>query len=444
MTEGVAGRISRDSKGVGGLARRTVLNGGLARLLVASLIVALVGGTVLSGRGEPAHTPSQRAQADRDAQYWLDKLEEWRTAVARHDPGVLDEAVKTISRFPMSDLRGVVNRVKELARWVVESRSHTPGSLEQHWLGLTDDEVQHGKANRVLKRGALLHTDIALLSSDIWPPMLNYDPMVVTIVDGRTVGREGGTHWELARLLLDSVYPQPSSDEMVRQWYVATTAYVQNLHQWGQAQTNLRRALAVFPLDATILFLNGVLHETFAAPESQNALPPPGFRFDFGPERLELRQARQFFQQAVKANPGFPEAHLRLGRVTGLLGNHDEAIAELRKADAALTDRQLQYYAALFLGHEQEALGHTDAAREQFERAATLYPNAQSPLLALSHLAGREGDPAGMLPAMKRVLTLPVTDARREDPWWSYDVAHVRNAEELMAAMRKVFGELSR
>jgi hypothetical protein len=65
-------------------------------------------------------------------------------------------------------------------------------------------------------------------------------------------------------------------------------------------------------------------------------------------------------------------------------------------------------------------------------------------LLALSHLASGGGDPAGLLPAMKQVLTLPIMDPRREDPWWDYDVAHVRNAEELMAAMRKVFGELPR
>ncbi|MBZ5499998.1 MAG: hypothetical protein LAP85_26675 [Acidobacteriia bacterium] len=97
---------------------------------------------------------------------------------------------------------------------------------------------------------------------------------------------------------------------------------------------------------------------------------------------------------------------------------------------------------ALFLGHEQEALGHDDAAREQFERAAMLYPTAQSPLLALSHLAGGAGDPAGMLPAMKQVLTLPVMDPKREDPWWDYNVAHVRNASELVAEMRKAFGGL--
>jgi hypothetical protein len=335
MTEGVAGRISKDSKDIGGPARRAVLAGGLARSLAASLIVVLIGGTVLPGRGAPARAPSQGAQADRNAQYWLDKLAEWRSAVARHDPGVLDQAVTTVSRWSSSDLRGVVNRVKELARWVVESRSHATGSLEQHWLGLTDDEVQHGNANRVLKRGALLHTDIALLSSGIWPPMLNYETnvtMEARIVDGRTVGREGGTHWELARMLLDSVSPHPSSDKMVRQWYVATTAYMQSLHQWGQAQTNLRHALAVFPSDADLLLLNGVLHEVFAAPESQNALPPPGLQFDIGSEKSELRQAQQFLQQALKAGPRYSEVLLRFGRVTGLLGNHDEAIADLKEA----------------------------------------------------------------------------------------------------------------
>ncbi|MBZ5499997.1 MAG: tetratricopeptide repeat protein [Acidobacteriia bacterium] len=345
MTEGVAARITNDPKGIGGPSQRTILTGGLACSLAASLIVVLAGGTVLSGRDEPARSPSQGTQADRNEQYWLDKLEKWRTAIAQHSPGMLDEAVNTISRWSVSDLRGVVDQVKELARWVVESSSRATGSLEQHWLGLTDDEIQNGTANRVLKRGALLHTDIALLASDRWPPPLDYGTTEVMIIDGRTVGQTGGVNWELARMLLDSVSPNPSSDEMVRQWYVATTAYEQSLHQWGQAQTNLKRALAIFPSDASILFLDGVLHEVFAAPESQNALPPPGVRFAIGSEKAELGQARWFLQQALNAAPGFSEAHLRLGRVMGLLGNHDEAAAELRKAAVALTDPQLQYYA---------------------------------------------------------------------------------------------------
>jgi tetratricopeptide (TPR) repeat protein len=412
--------------------------------LAASLTVVLAGGTVPLGRGAPAQLPLPPAQAGRNVEYSLAKLKEWRTAVAQHNAGELDEAVTTIASWRMTDLQAVVEHVREIARWVVDSRSHAPGSLEQEWLGLTDDEVRHGDANRILKRGALLHTDIALLAPDMGVSLPIYGPMQVKVIDGRAVGQTGGAHWQLARLLLDSVSPHPSSDEMVRQWYVATTAYMERLHQWGQAQTNLRRAMAVFPSDAGILFLNGVVHEVFASPASQNAVPPPGSRFDIESERQELGQAQLLLQQALQADPSLSEALLRLGRVTGLLGNHDEAIAELKKAAAALTDPQLQYYDALFLGHEQEALGHADAAREQFERAAMLYPTAQSPLLALSHLASRDGDPASLPPAMKQVLSMPITDPQREDPWWDYDVAHVRSANDVMAEMRKAFGELPR
>ncbi|MBZ5496980.1 MAG: hypothetical protein LAP85_11310 [Acidobacteriia bacterium] len=163
-----------------------------------------------------------------------------------------------------------------------------------------------------------------------------------------------------------------------------------------------------------------------------------------GSEESELRLAQRFLEQAVAADSGLAEALLRLGRVTGLLGDHDRAVTALSKAAAAMTDLQLLYYAAMFLGREQEARGRRDAAREEFERAAGLYPAAQSPLLALSHLASREGDPPRALVAMERALTLPIKELECFDPWWTYDVAHVRNAEALMIEMRKAFGGLPR
>ena len=94
-----------------------------------------------------------------------------------------------------------------------------------------------------------------------------------------------------------------------------------------------------------------MLHETWASPVNQNPLLPRGASVPYGSRDAELRLARQYFEKALEKNPSFAEARLRLGRVTGLQGNHKKAIAELQNAAASITDPQLSYYGSLYLGY---------------------------------------------------------------------------------------------
>ena len=132
------------------------------------------------------------------------------------------------------------------------------------------------------------------------------------------------------------------------------------------------------------------------------------------------------------------EARLRYGRVLFLLGRDADAAAELRKALAALDDRQLRYFGELFLGAVETARRDVDAARDAYGRAAELYPAAQSPHIALSELARRRGDRAGALREML-IAVGPGGDIGRADPWWSYFVAQARNADHLMEDLRQSF-----
>lgn len=385
---------------------------------------------------------SQASQANAAPAVGLEKLDKWRTAVAQHEAGTLDDAALGVSAWSITELSRVITDLKGLAKLLFESRTRARGSLEQHWLGVTDEEAERGDANRVLKRGALLLTDIALLAPAREVAVSNGTSTLVRVEDGRVVGRSAASHWEFARALLDSVHPDPARDETVRQWYVATTACLQSRRHWGTVKPHLAYAKALFPTDTNILLYSAVLHENLAGPTTQNFLrtAPPGIRFDVGSEKPELELAKALFEEVIKADPKFAEAHLHIGRVTGLLGDHTQAVAALQRAAALMTDPQLLYYAALFLGREQEMLGHYEAAREQFSRAAWFYPTAQSPLLALSRLARSDGDAEGARDAMERALTLQVS----QDPWWTYDVAHVRNADALMTEMLRAFGGLPR
>jgi Flp pilus assembly protein TadD len=200
----------------------------------------------------------------------------------------------------------------------------------------------------------------------------------------------------------------------------------------------------MFPDDPTLLFLSGCQRETYAAPAIQSAARaialPAGLTVGVQAERAELRQAETFFRRALALTPDVGEAHLRLGRVIGQLGRHVDAAGQLRQALTLVDDDQLRYYGELFLGAEEEALGHFDAARGAFEKAAALFPSAQSPLIGLSELAHRRGDRPGALAAMQKVFALPnAANIGRDDPWWVYHAAQARNADALLDAVRAPF-----
>jgi hypothetical protein len=305
-----------------------------------------------------------------------------------------------------------------------------------------------GDDNYVLRRGALLHTDVAMLTTRPSGPigaegMPGPQQITVWFSDGREKGLDhNASHWELARWLLDRVSPALGRDSMVRTWYGATGAWMQSRDYHDLA--HLRQARRLFPNDADILFLSGCEHEAFAGAGIQAARAaglPAGFRFEVRSDRAELGEAERFFRRALSLNPGLTEARLRLGRVLLLRGRHKEAADELRQAYASVDDDLLRYYSALFLGAAEEALGNHERAAESYARAADLYPTAQSPHLALSALARRRGDREGALREIQRVFDLPATGPERQDPWWTYLVAQARNADRRLEELRRPFLE---
>ena len=433
----------------------------------------------------------------------LVRLERWLKAVDQHTPGERDDALAKVGSWNTGELRNLwidANILVKLMRNLKAARFEVQpeGQRAPSNIGYTTSQIRRlralacaaagvlvsnpvcnamsaandvdaelqrlslhagggtldGDANYILRRGAILHADVAMLNPpapvDSVPAPLSVGPQRVRIEmsDGRQTDiRMSAIHWEIAEMVLDHVKPPgadkpaPGRDDMVRQWYRATAAWMQ-LHEEHDT-LHLDRARRIFPADADILFLSGCQHEVYARPAIQSVLRsavlPSGFSADFESSHAELRRAEGFLRQAVALKPEIGEAHLRLGRVLGLLGHHAEAVDELRHALTRLDDDQLRYDGELFLGAEEEALGRFDAAREAYQRAAALYPGAQSPHLALSQLAHRNGDRAGALRAIERVFALSRDDPGRDDPWWTYHKAQARDADALLEALRSPF-----
>jgi tetratricopeptide (TPR) repeat protein len=192
----------------------------------------------------------------------------------------------------------------------------------------------------------------------------------------------------------------------------------------------------LFPNDPVLLLIAGSQHEAYAEPRIQG---PMDLMRNLGVSTIALPAAEReiaagFLQRAIDADPQAAEPRIRLGRLLGLRGRHEDARRELVRALAQPLPPAIEYYAQLFLGTEQATLAQPDEARRAFERAEALYPHAQSPRLALSRSLRDTGDRDAALSA---VLGLDREPQPGADPWWAYATTHVTGAGTLIAQLRQ-------
>ena len=384
--------------------------------------------------GPPRQTPGERAPVEPIA-----RMKAWFAAVERHEPGRADAPVVEIAAWSPIDLHELsadlvifLGRIdgahlfKPRARPRPRSSRPRPRPVVEAIRALAG-ELLRGTgpeaSNQFLKRAALLHADVAMLvprtrgqapqpeqsaEPQVASSQRSSDPIVVDTEDGVALDLEVPTlHWQLGRTVLSAVAPDPARDETVRLWYRTSVAYLQARERFGDCHLHLRPALEAVPGDARLLFYAGALHEAYASASLQAAarsMESQGLRSVVRTVDAELDEAEEYFRKALAADAGFAETRLRLGRVLGLLGRHDEAATQLRQAIPHLTDPQLVYYGELFLGREESAMRHRQEAREHFERAAGLYPRAQSPQLAIGLLARAHGDRPGALQSLRNVV----------------------------------------
>jgi tetratricopeptide (TPR) repeat protein len=334
-----------------------------------------------------------------------DRFQQWLEAIEAHRPGDPGKIAIEVSTWTGRELELVVVEAKRHART----------------LAKTDV----GRANQILLRGAALHADIAGLIPEDTVRRSASQKSAYVVRDGSLLGvRYISIHWQLGRSLLDSVAPAPAAHPGVLAWYLQTSDDLVRLRQFAAATDHHTRARQLFPSDAAILFASGVLLERFGSTALQAAADSVSGsnreRVAVNPARGELTRAERFFRDSLVHRPDHVEARIRHGRVLDVLERHDEASAELRRAIEDGADGVLLYLAQLFLGRAEEARGNHQAARGAFERASALYPNAQSPRLALSQIARHMGDRAAAQHELQAIAKLPDDERRRDDPWWHY------------------------
>ena len=369
----------------------------------------------------------------------LVRLLGWLEAVHLHTPGCSDPPVFEVGRWPPTDLEALLRDVRELVKFLqrVEGERSVFSIYDRR---LTLDDLQRTfygnqplRAKDLLLRAAVMHADIAMFV----PGGLADDPLVAD--GGRRGWRRGTIHWGIGRQLLDGVISDSAGNPDAVLWYRAVSAHLFREGELARVTTHLTRARQVFPQEPVLLRDSGYLHQELASPAIQAAveeLRSADVSVRVSSRRAELQRAERFFRDALALAPDDADVRVRLGHTLGELGMHQEAAAELRTARDAKPEAGTLYLAELFLGREEESLGRRAEARRHYERAAELYPNAQSPQLALSRLARQTGDHAAAQRSLQSLASVADSDA--SDPWWGFYQPHKGDADILMQRMRQI------
>jgi hypothetical protein len=391
----------------------------------------------------------------------VDLAAAWVASVLAHEPGERDAALATVSSWSEASwneaypyLMALVAFANAASQKALDRPLRNFAAVELSQLRRLAFEASRARgADTFLKRGALLHTDVALfepssrgMTQASFRPKIGRNPSArglnVRVPDGRFAGLETSEwQWEFARTLVSRVLPSPGADRDVRDWYHATAALMARSYAFAEEIVHLEDAERLFPKDTRILFDLACLSEALAAPrvqESASEARSQGVTILVDGAASNLRRAEGYLTHVTSADRTWIEPRVRLARVIFQRGRRAEAADQLRALVHEDASADVRYFALMFLGHAEEALGFADAARRAYAGAGHLFAAAQSPKLALVNLERRQGRSVH-LDALERVLMEVPDGTAHHDPWWDYFRGAGRRADVLLGELHARF-----
>lgn len=408
-------------------------------------------------------------------------IERWAEAVTSHVPGEADNAVRAVRLLTPEDRKTLHPGMALLLDAVAGKRVTTKSVLVRRIADIGVGFARSPGAAGFFKRAAVLHGDAAMLgylpprirpippgpppvvsrTAALAAPLLSDRPLWLEN-DGQVVGMTiADWNWIFARSLLDRLNA-PAADPFVGQWYHATMAFMFQRRIFGEVQWHLEHAAEVLPNDARILLDRGSEKEHQGLPRSQNALSDDdlvtlrgrgslasrtgrsasvGLNTGIQPVEVANPAAEGFYRRAVERDPRLFEARIRLARLLTLRSKYAEALDIITAAPAGTApDEVAEYYAHLFAARAERGLGRLDNAAATIRQARALFPDAQSALMAASHIAMLRADEAGAEEPMGHLALLPYKRDAEDDPWWMYETFTGRYASTLITEMWKDTG----
>jgi tetratricopeptide (TPR) repeat protein len=224
---------------------------------------------------------------------------------------------------------------------------------------------------------------------------------------------------------------------VVHDWHVLAASVLVARGTGRDVFEFIDKALRRYPKDPELELAQGIYHEREA---TDSIVDLSLIREIYMATRVEtwragLLTAVDHYEQSLKAAADSSEAHLRLGRVHALLGNTRKATRELSPLAASEAKPAIRYLALVFLANLAENGGERDVAQSHYVEALVLYPDAQTPLLALSCLQDEAGDEAGARAWLER--SFKAVNSHQADPWWDYGRGPLWRFDDMVGALRK-------
>lgn len=205
-------------------------------------------------------------------------------------------------------------------------------------------------------------------------------------------------------------------------------------------QAPLARAQQRFPDDPFVALAVGSLHEAHAAPHVlvEGSVGRQGNLEKWRQEERAFRldQALGAYRKAIALDPELAEAHLRMGRVLLAMGRPAEAEAAFTRVPESTADKRWRYLAEMFRADAADARGDRAEARARYDAALQVWPEAQSPSIALSRMAATDGEWTAAQARLEALV--PRAGGRAEDPWWAYGFGQAWRIDAGVATLRRL------
>ena len=401
-------------------------------------------------------------------------VERWAEAVRHHVPGKIDDALMFVETMTVDDRAQLLAGMPLFRDALGEKPTRISLAAQKRIVDLGNEIARGPGPVTFFDQAIMLHGDAAMVAvqhpelvptpkaSASQPPSSGapLPTQQVLVLDGELVGATAPNwNWGFARGLISLQTPRVDT-AFLATWFHATSTFLMSRRRYGDALVQLNAAMAVVPKDAAIRFDRAAYAEAQGLPESQVLLTaediaaqraqlgPPmrntlmaasdlAKRAGVRPANVENADAERLFRASLDVDSNFVEARVRLARLLQVRGRHAESAQELARALSSRerVDPVVAFYAHLFAGRADRALGRLDTAAAHFQDALALFPNAQSALLAASQTAVLRSDVEGALAPVRQLDVANAIADRRMDPWWTYSIGLGRDADALVAAM---------
>jgi tetratricopeptide (TPR) repeat protein len=200
-------------------------------------------------------------------------------------------------------------------------------------------------------------------------------------------------------------------------WFGVAGSAFAAIKDTNRAGPLLGKALGAVPRSARVQTLMGTLREFDASQFNPEGAPTLARRERVKRERMaSLYLAEQDYREALRYDPNYALAHIRLGRVLHLSGKLPDARASLERGRQIATEPLARYLGALFMGALQEDEKDIAGARRSLEQAVAIAPNSQPAVVALAHLEVVAGRPDRAHALARGLAEAPPTAL----PWWAF------------------------